>query len=369
MKRRPAKVIRIGSVLIGGDYPVAIQSMAKTKTADTESTVAQIHELTRAGCEIVRVAVKDRLDCAALKKIKKQIKIPLVADIHFNWKFAIASVDSGADKIRLNPGNIFEKKQIKEIAASAKSARIPIRVGVNSGSLRGLGSKGKARSAAAMVKSALDYIKILEGNKFYDIVVSLKGADIFQTMEAYRRIARACHYPLHLGVTATGHSFSGAIKSGIAIGGLLSEGLGDTIRVSLTDSPCQEIKAAKAILEAVGRRFFSWQIISCPTCGRCSVDLIKIVNDLEGKLSSLAVKRNGRFISRPDARGLKSGRPLKIAVMGCEVNGPGEAKGADIGIAFGRDAGLLFSRGRQIGKVPFKECVTELCKKIGRLHV
>ena len=349
MSRRKSKIIKIGNVYIGGNSPIAIQSMAKTKTSDIEKTIRQISSLEKVGCEIVRLAVKDTADAGALKKIKQQVNLPLVADIHFNWRFALVAIDNGVDKIRLNPGNIYKKNQIREIVSAAKLHKVPIRVGVNSGSLRQSVKAGKT-TADMLVKSALDYIRILEKFKFYEIVVSLKGTGVFDTIEAYRKIAKLCAYPLHLGVTATGPQYLGSIKSSIAIGGLLLEGIGDTIRVSLTDKPETEVKVAKSILESVAARFFGPQIISCPTCGRCEVDLVKIVKELEKKISTL----NHRLCARP----------LKVAVMGCVVNGPGEARGVDIGVAFGKKEGLLFKNGKPLRKVSFSNCADILIKEM-----
>lgn len=351
--RRKSKIIKIGNVYIGGNYPIAIQSMAKRKTSDIKKTETQIKELENAGCEIVRVAIKDEQDAKALKGIKRKINIPVVCDIHFNWKLAIKAIDNGADKIRLNPGNIYKKEEIKEIAHLAKSCGIPIRVGVNSGSLRN--HKDTRTQADKMIKSALDYVKILEGFGFHDIVISLKASNILDTIEAYRKIAKLCDYPLHLGITATGAPFSGAIKSGIALGNLLLEGIGDTIRVSLTDNPRQEVVAAKIILSSLGLRKFGPQIISCPTCGRCEVDLVRVVKDLEDKLSTI----DHRLLTRP----------AKVAIMGCMVNGPGEAKEADIGVAFGKKAGLLFKNGKPIRKLTSSNCISVLLKEMEALNV
>ncbi len=287
--RRKTKIVRIGNICIGGDNPVAIQSMTKTKTSDIEKTAKQIKELERMGCEIVRLAVKDNNDAKALRVIKKRIKIPLVADIHFDWRLALEAIDGGVDKIRLNPGNIYKKGQIREIVKAAKLNGVSIRVGVNSGSLPAtLCKTSKTRNTAEMmVHAAWDYIKILEELRFYDIVVSLKASNIFDTIEAYRRMTRFCDYPFHLGVTATGSPYSGIIKSTTALSILLLDGIGDTIRVSLTDKPEAEVKAAKSILETIGTRCFGPEIISCPTCGRCEVDLVKIVKELENKLTTL----------------------------------------------------------------------------------
>jgi len=339
--RRKSRIIKIGSVAIGGNKPVAIQSMAKIRTSDIEATVMQIKSLEAAGCDIVRLAIKDDSDAKAIAKIKHKVNIPIVADIHFNWQLALTAIGSGADKIRLNPGNIYKKQEVYQIAKAAKSARIPIRIGLNSGSLRKHGN-----IADLMVKSALDYIKILEKSGFYDIVVSLKASNILDTVCAYRKISKLCGYPLHLGVTATGTPYSGAIKSAIALGALLMDGIGDTIRVSLTDNPENEVKTAKIMLEALGLKKSGPQIISCPTCGRCEVDLIKMAKELDSLLAGLTDK------------------PLKIALMGCVVNGPGEAKEADIGIAFGRKEGLLFKKGKPVKKVSAVRCVDVLLEEI-----
>ena len=357
--RHKTKVIKIGNVYIGARHPIAVQSMIKAKTKDIEATLRQIKELERVGCEIVRLAVRDSLDARAIKKIKAKTKMPLVADIHFNWRLATEAIDNGADKIRLNPGNIYKKEEIRQVVAAAKQVHIPIRVGVNSGSVTArhqspvalpAGEAGSRKSQAdKMVKSALDYIKILEGFGFHDIVISLKASNVFDTIEAYRKIAGLCDYPLHLGVTATGLPLQGAIKSTIAVGVLLLEGIGDTIRISLTDEPREEVKVAKAILEATALRFFGPEIISCPTCGRCEVDLIKIVKELEQKLST--------------RHSLLATRPLKLAVMGCVVNGPGEAAQADIGVAFGKRQGLLFKQGKPVRKISYANCVNILLKE------
>lgn len=369
IKRRKTKIIKIGNVLIGGNNPVAIQSMAKTKTSDVEKTIKQIKELESAGCQIMRVAVKDRDDAKAIAKIKPNIDIPLVADIHFDWKLALEAIDSGVDKIRLNPGNIYKKDQVKEVSRAAKLARIPIRVGLNSGSLRRSANvlwrtQSHKSPADKMVRSAVDYIKILEGCGFYNIVVSLKASNIFDTIEAYRKMTKFCDYPFHLGVTATGSPSLGIVKSTIALSVLLLEGIGDTIRISLTDEAQNEVRVAKAILESLGLCSFGPEIISCPTCGRCEVDLVKIVKNLETKLSAIPV-------CRPPARRAGTGRryPLsaktpKIAVMGCVVNGPGEARHADLGIAFGKKEGLFFKKGKAFKKVSADKCVDMLIKEI-----
>lgn len=351
IRRRRSKVIKIGRIAIGGNKPIAVQAMTKTHTKDIKSTIRQIRELESSGCEIIRLSVMDLNDAWAIKKIKSFSKVPLVADIHFNFRLALEAIDSGIDKIRLNPGNIYKREQIRDIAKAAKSAHIPIRVGVNSGSLKiSGGNKRRYNISDYMVRSALDYIKILESLNFHDIVVSLKCSNIFDTIKSYRKMAKLCDYPFHLGMTATGLASSGIIKSAISLGALLLEGIGDTIRISLTALPEEEVRVTKSILEALGLRRFGLEIISCPTCGRCEVDLINMVNDLEKKISDT----NNKLLSSP----------IRLALMGCMVNGPGEARQADIGIAFGKREGLLFKKGKPIRKVPSYICVNELIKEI-----
>ncbi|MDD2689710.1 MAG: flavodoxin-dependent (E)-4-hydroxy-3-methylbut-2-enyl-diphosphate synthase [Candidatus Omnitrophica bacterium] len=347
--RRKSKIIRIGNVFIGGNHPIAIQSMTKTRTADIEKTLQEIKKLERCGCEIVRLAVKDGHDALALKKIKQKAKLPIVADIHFNWRLALEAIDSGVDKIRLNPGNIYKEDQIREVVCSLKQAKIPLRIGVNSGSVRELNSK-RLSMADRLVSLSLNYIRIIEKLGFYDIVISLKASNVTDTLEAYRKIAKLCQYPLHLGVTATGSAYSGAIKSSMCLGALLLEGIGDTIRVSLTDKPVNEVKVARIILESLGLRSFSPQIISCPTCGRCEVDLPKLVKEVEQRLSAIDYK--------------PSDKPATVAIMGCVVNGPGEAAQADIGVAFGKERGLLFKKGKPVRKVSFAECKDVLLREL-----
>jgi len=330
---------------------VAIQSMAKHKTSDAARVIRQVKQLEAVGCEIVRLAVKDNADAAAIRRIKSEVKIPLVADIHFDWRLALAAIDSGVDKIRLNPGNIFKAGQVWEVAKAAKAAGIPIRVGLNSGSVK----RSKGRDIpSAMCVSALEYIRLLEKCGFHDIVISLKASTIIETVAAYRKMARHCEYPLHLGVTATGLPYSGAIKSSIACGALLLDGIGDTMRISLTDTPEQEIKAAKAILGGLGLRHFGPEVISCPTCGRCEVDLVKVVKQIENRISYITYH--------------KSDRPVKLAVMGCVVNGPGEAREADFGVAFGKKDGLLFKAGKPVRKISVSGCVSTLMKEVRRKH-
>ncbi len=347
IKRRKTRVIKIGSCLIGGAHPVAIQSMVKYRATDIKRSLKQVRELEDAGCEIVRFAVKDMQDARALKKIKKEAKIPVVADIHFDYRLALEAIESGVDKIRLNPGNIYKKEEVREVVAGLKNARIPLRIGVNSGSVRDLHSKSAAEN---LVKSALEYIKLVERFRFHNIVVSLKASNVLDTVSAYKLISGVCDYPLHLGVTAAGSPFAGAIKSSVALGALLLDGIGDTIRVSLTDIPVREVYAAKVILESLGLRKFGHSLISCPTCGRCEVDLVKIVRELEERLAV-----SGERLAH---------KPLKVAVMGCVVNGPGEAKEADIGVAFGKSEGLLFKKGKPVRKVSYRDCVEVLLKEI-----
>jgi len=349
IKRRKAKSVKIGNLTIGSSHPVAIQSMTKTKTSDVEATLKQIKELARQGCQIIRLAIKDSADAGALKKIKAGSKIPLVADIHFSYKLAIAAIENGADKIRLNPGNIDKPEEIKTVISALKQARIPLRIGLNSGSVQDNGPR-KSSMTDRLVKSCLNYVKIIEKQKFHNIVISLKANNVLDTIESYRKVSRLCGYPLHLGLTATGSSFNGMIKSSVAIGALLLEGIGDTIRVSLTDNPVEEVKAAKGILESLGLFNSGIQIISCPTCGRCEVDLINIVKELEAKLGG----------QKP----VKRSDPLKIAIMGCVVNGPGEAKGVDLGLAFGKNEGLLFSNGKIVRKIAAKDSVRVLLREI-----
>ena len=343
IKRRKTRQVKIGRIRIGGSNPIAIQSMTKTRTADVAATVKQAKQLEAAGVDIIRLAVLDEQDARALKKIKRAVNIPLVADIHFNWKLAIAAIDSGVDKIRLNPGNVYRKEEVREVVSAAKQARIPIRVGINSGSLRG----------KSMVRCAQDYVRLIESFGFYDIVVSLKASTVLDTVESYRKFSRVCDYPLHLGVTATGPAAAGIIKSSVAIGSLLLGGIGDTIRVSLTDKPEEEVRAARLILESIGLKKGGIEIISCPTCGRCEVNLRQIVRKLE---SSLDVLR----LSPKTA-------PLKVAVMGCMVNGPGEAREADTGIAFAKKEGLLFKSGKPVKRIALNDCVNVLTKEAAKI--
>ncbi len=358
MTRRKTKVIKVGSVKIGGTNPVRIQSMAKTDTRDTKKTIAEVRRLEKAGCEIARVAVKDMLAARAIKIIKRKINIPLVADIHFDFRLALEAIKNGADKIRVNPGNTSKSSELKEIIESAKSRKIPIRIGLNSGSICLTGRrrperppKGRVRKAGLFAGTALEYIKLFERENFRDIIVSLKSSDVRETVESYRTLSALCDYPFHLGVTAAGPYDTGIVKSSIGIGALLLDGIGDTVRVSLTGDPVEEVIAAKKILQAIKLRTFAPDIISCPACGRSQVDLRKTVRDLERRLTTCGPK-------------LAAKRRLTIAIMGCEVNGPGEAKVADIGIAFGKTSGVLFKKGKVVKKVKAKEAVKELLSSL-----
>ncbi len=353
------KQIKVGNVKVGGGAPISIQSMTKTDTRDVSATVRQIKELEKAGCEIIRVAVKDFEAAGAIKAIKRKIKIPLVADIHFDYRLALRAIENGADKIRLNPGNIYKEDEIKEVAMAAKKRKIPIRIGANSGSIKfqikskAQRTEGVEHRAEDMVKSVLDYIKILERMDFYDIIVSLKASDVLSTIEAYRLFSKRSKYPLHLGVTAAGAFSTGIVKSSIGIGALLLEGIGDTIRVSLTGEAIEEVIAAKNILQALELRSFGPEIISCPTCGRCQVDLQGIVNKVALRITN-------------DERRMTKNCHSKIAIMGCEVNGPGEAKEADIGIACGKGSGVIFKKGKILKRVKENNIVKELIKTIIR---
>ncbi len=347
IQRKKTKQIKVGNVKIGGGAPILIQSMTKVLTSNVRSVVSQIKDLERCGCEIIRVAVKTMEDAEAIKAIKRKIRIPLVADIHFDYRLALSSIMNGADKIRLNPGNIRNRDEIVQVVKAARVARIPIRIGVNSGSV----SDRYGSSPDTLVRAALGYIKMFERLGFYDMVLSLKASDVTSTVEAYRKMSRLSAYPLHLGVTAAGSKEQGVIKSSIGIGALLLDGIGDTLRVSLTADPSEEIVAAKRILSSLGIRKFGPDIISCPTCGRCQVDLVRIAREVEAKLFAKHYPLNAK-------------RMPTIAIMGCEVNGPGEARSADIGIAAGKGSGILFVNGKIIRRVKEKDFVKELMKEV-----
>ncbi|MFH1790667.1 MAG: flavodoxin-dependent (E)-4-hydroxy-3-methylbut-2-enyl-diphosphate synthase [Candidatus Omnitrophota bacterium] len=344
--RRKTRVVRVGKIGIGGGHPVSVQSMAKVKTADIARVLKQIRSLEHAGCEIIRVAVKDMSDARAIRRIKNSIFIPLVADIHFDYRLALCAIESGADKIRLNPGNIPYERHVDEVVKHAKKRKVPIRIGVNSGSVKP--GKSKKTGPGLLVSAAMGYIKMFERRGFRDIIISLKSSDVDETVAAYRKLAGMCDYPLHLGVTAAGPNEAGIVKSAIGIGALLLDGIGDTIRVSLTGDPCREVSAGRMILKSLGLRDFGPVIVACPTCGRCQVDIADIVD----RLGRVVNGAPGRF------------KPLKIAVMGCEVNGPGEARGADVGIAFGRGSGVLFKKGKIIRKINARDAVKIIIKEI-----
>lgn len=349
MLRRNTKKIKVGKLYIGGNAPVTIQSMTNTDTRDASSTVAQILSLESAGCEIIRVAVPDMQAAEAIKDIKRGISIPLVADIHFDYRLALKSIENGVDALRINPGNIGSESKIKEVVKAAIEREIPIRIGVNAGSLeKDLLEKYKKPCAEALVESALRHASLLEQNGFYSIVLSVKSSNVIENISAYRILSEKTEYPLHLGVTEAGTIFSGTIKSSVGIGTLLSEGIGDTIRVSLTDDPLQEIKVGKEILKACGLRKGGLEIISCPTCGRTSIDLIGIAKKAEESLQNI-------------------NKDIKVAIMGCVVNGPGEAREADIGIAGGKGEGIIFKKGQILKKVSEENLLSELISEIQKL--
>jgi len=352
IKRRKTRTVSVGPLKIGSDHPVVIQSMTKVDTSDIGQVVVQIRQLEEAGCEIVRVAVKDKGDAKAISSIKKEVTVPLVADIHFDYKLALEAIKCGADKIRINPGNIKKTKDVEKVIDAASDKNIPIRVGVNSGSLMEIAA-GKGLSPQAMVNALLRYMENFRKRNFDDLIISLKSSDVSKTIEAYKKMADECDYPFHVGVTAAGLPEDGVIKSSIGIGALLLDGIGDTIRVSLTGEPTSEVEIAKRILSSVGSRYFGPEIISCPTCGRCQVNLVPIVKNLESELRHLTHKEP-----------LLKEKQLLVAVMGCEVNGPGEAKGADIGIAFGRGKGVIFRRGEVVKTVKTSGSVKELLDMI-----
>lgn len=346
MERRHTKVVTIGNVGIGGSNPIRIQSMTNTKTEDVKATVAQIKELTNAGCEIIRCAVPTMEAAKALSEIKKQIEIPLVADIHFDYRLAIAAMENGADKIRINPGNIGEKERVKAVVDEAKSRKIPIRVGVNSGSLeKQLVEKYHGVTAEGLVESALDKVALIEDMGYDNLVISIKSSDVMMCVKAHELITNQTDYPLHVGITEAGTINSGNIKSAIGLGLILNQGIGDTIRVSLTGDPIQEIISAKTILRTLGIRKGGIEIVSCPTCGRTQINLIQLANQVEQLVADYPLD-------------------IKVAVMGCVVNGPGEAKEADLGVAGGIGEGLIIKHGVIDRKVPEEALLSELKKEL-----
>jgi len=347
------KKVKIGNITIGGGYPVAVQSMTNTDTRDIKLTIAQIKRLEEAGCEIVRCGVPDIESAAALKKIKSRIKIPLVADIHYDYRIAIEALKNGADKIRINPGNIGGPDRLKEVIDIAKNKKAAIRIGVNSGSLKSniffkLKVKSENNTANLMVASLMEYVEFFENQNFSNLVISLKASDVPTTIEAYRLFSKIRNYPLHIGITEAGTELGGVIKSSIGIGVLLSEGLGDTIRVSLTADPEMEVYVAYRILDVLGLRKRGIDIISCPTCARTEIDVIKITRKVEELTKDIS-------------------KPIKIAIMGCGVNGPGEASHADIGLTGSREIGVIFRKGKIIKKVRKKYLLKEFLKEIKKM--
>ncbi|KJJ83743.1 4-hydroxy-3-methylbut-2-en-1-yl diphosphate synthase [Candidatus Omnitrophus magneticus] len=360
--RAKTRVVKIGNVLIGGDNPVIIQSMAKTDTANISATIREIQGLEASGCEIVRVAVKNIESALAIREIKKSIEIPIVADIHFDYRLALTAINSGADKIRINPGNIFKEKELFAVISAARDKDIPIRVGVNSGSLPEYADTENPEGIK-MARAALQYLEYFEKNKFSNLVVSLKASNVLTTISAYKEMSRLSEYPLHLGITAAGTIKDAMVRSSIGIGSLLLSGIGDTIRVSITGDAREEIDIARKILASLELRTFGPNLISCPTCGRCQVDLIKITEELEKALSGICF--NFGKIKKNKNECLTEGKQnFTVAVMGCEVNGPGEAKSADIGIAFGKNQGAIFQNGKIFKIVSSATAVHELLEII-----
>ncbi len=348
-KRKSTKQIILGGIKIGGGAPVVVQSMTKTDTRDVSSTVAQIKRLQNVGCEIVRVAVLNAEAAKAIRFIKKKITIPLIADVHFDHRLALESVANGADGLRINPGNIGSRLKVEEVVSAVKDRGVPIRIGVNAGSLeKELLRKYKHPTAKALVESAGRHIKILEDLKFKAIKVSLKASDVMKTVEAYRLFSERFKYPLHIGISEAGPAFSGTIKSAVGLGILLSEGIGNTIRVSLTADPVEEVKVAYEILKCLHLRQISPELISCPTCGRCQINIREIVDMVETKLINVK-------------------KPIKVAVMGCVVNGPGEAREADIGIAGGKGMGILFKHGKVVKTLKERELFSTLMREIKKM--
>ncbi|MBI5328548.1 MAG: flavodoxin-dependent (E)-4-hydroxy-3-methylbut-2-enyl-diphosphate synthase [Deltaproteobacteria bacterium] len=349
MNRRKTRQIAVGGIRIGSDFPISVQSMTNTDTADVKATIKQISALEAAGCEIARVAVPNMEAAEAVGKIKKASSIPIIADIHFNYKLALKVIDKGIDGLRLNPGNIGDKQKIKTVVKAARENKLPIRIGVNAGSLeKDILEKYGHPTSDAMAESALRHIKILEDNDFLDIKISLKASDIWKTIEAYRLLAKKVDYPFHIGITEAGTMFSGTVKSAVGLGILLADGIGDTLRVSLTGDPVEEVKVGWEILKAMKLRERGVNIISCPTCGRIKLDIITLANEIEKRLSHIK-------------------RPVNIALMGCVVNGPGEAIESDIGIAGGDGAGLLYIKGKPAKKVKEKDIVDAIIKEVERL--
>lgn len=347
--RKDTRPVRVGNLVIGGNEEIVIQSMTTTKTHDVEATVAEINRLEEAGCQIVRVACPKEEDALAIPEIKKRINIPLVVDIHFDYKLALLAIEGGADKIRINPGNIGRREKVEAVVNACKEKGIPIRIGVNAGSLeKHIIKKYGFPTADGMVESAMHHIKILEELDFHDIIVSMKASDVHLAIEAYTKIAELIDYPLHLGITESGTLFAGTVKSSAGLGAILSKGIGNTMRISLTADPVEEVKVGRELLKTFGLASNAATLIACPTCGRIEIDLISIANEVEEYIADVKA-------------------PLKVAVLGCAVNGPGEAREADIGIAGARGEGLLFMHGKTVRKVPEETMVDELKMEIDKL--
>ena len=348
-KRRPTRQIHIGKVAIGGGAPISVQSMTNTKTTDTEATVAQIRALQAAGCDIVRLAVPDMEAAKNLGNILRQVTVPLVADIHFDYKLALEAIHQGIHALRLNPGNIGGEEKVRAVVEAAKEAGIPIRLGVNAGSLdKKILKKYGGVTPEALVESAMEHVRILEALDFHDMKISLKAHDVPLTIAAYRLMSQTVDYPLHLGITEAGTVNTGIIKSAVGIGALLAEGIGDTFRISLTGDPVVEVRVANEILKSLGLKEYGPTLVACPTCGRTSIDLPAIAAQVEEKLKDIE-------------------EPIEVAVMGCVVNGPGEARGADVGIAGGNGEGLIFRKGEIVRKVPEADLVNELFQEIDQI--
>ena len=345
MNRRNTKKIRVGSVEIGGGSPISVQSMTNTDTRDVKATIQQVLELEKAGCDIVRISVFDKKCADTIKEIKKETGIPLVADIHFDYRLALASIENGIDKLRINPGNIGGPNAVKQVVDAAKEREIPIRIGVNAGSLSSDILERFGNTPSGMVENAMEHVAILEDLGYDRIIISLKASNVIKTIEAYRLISQRVNYPLHLGITEAGTFLSGTVKSSIGLGILLAEGIGDTIRVSLTASPVEEVRVGLEILKALGLKASGVEIISCPTCGRCNINLFDMADKLQNELKDIK-------------------HPLKVALMGCVVNGPGEAREADIGIAGGKGKVALFKKGKIIGTVPEEKAFEMLLSEI-----
>ena len=349
MNRRNSRKVKVRDIYVGGDAPITIQSMTNVRTSNVNEVLAQMNELHKAGCEIIRCAVLDMNDAEALKEITEKSPMPVVADIHFDYKLALKAIENGVSALRINPGNIGGIDRITKVAEACKAKNIPIRIGVNSGSVeKDILKKYGKPTAEGLVESALRNVKILEDLDFFDIVISIKSSNVQMMIEAYRLIADKCDYPLHLGVTESGTVFKGTIKSSVGIGTLLAEGIGDTIRVSLTSDPVEEIKVASEILKSLGLKKSGVEFVSCPTCGRTQINLIKIAEEVEKKLENCK-------------------KQIKAAVMGCVVNGPGEAREADIGIAGGRGEGIIFRKGEIVRKVKEDQLIDALMEEIEKL--